>query len=122
MLTHFLVTHQEQLGLDDAQFARQLRLDPETWRSLRAGEVPYSAAIVARILLRFPNALPFVLEELRQREAALPLHAVERPQALPVAAPAVSSPSWPERSPIQPLEPLPVVSPALQPAILAKAA
>ena len=86
MLSDYLADQQRRLILSDADFAARLRLDAETWQALRAGQATYSAAVIARILQRFPNALPQALDELRQSEAPLPLHPTVTPDLLPSAA------------------------------------
>jgi hypothetical protein len=76
MLTHYLSTMQERLQLGDRDFAQQIGVDAETWQALRAGQMVYSPIILARLLVRVPNAHSLALEEFRLQETAGILHAL----------------------------------------------
>ncbi|MBI3973372.1 MAG: hypothetical protein HY332_19040 [Chloroflexi bacterium] len=68
MLTDYLQAQQARMRLSHQQFAAYIGVDPDNWPALHDGEFPFTATIVARLLLRFPKAHPLVLQEWRRRD------------------------------------------------------
>jgi hypothetical protein len=66
-LGQFLAREQRARGLSDDQFASLLGVPASTWPAFRDAREPWPAAALARVLLRFPEALGLATEEVRRR-------------------------------------------------------
>ena len=77
----FLVAEQAARRMSDAEFAALLGLSVDDWSSLREGQRPWPAAVVAKVLVRFPDALSLASWEIRRQgapgEGWRPRHAAE---------------------------------------------
>ncbi len=68
-LRGYLSAEQMRLDLSDDEFAGLLGLDVEAWREISAGAHTWPATVLARVLLRFPEAQPLAAVEVRRRVA-----------------------------------------------------
>jgi hypothetical protein len=68
-LQGYLAAEQSRLGLDDERFAALLGVEVEAWREINGGARSWPASVLARVLLRFPDAQPLAAAEVRRRVA-----------------------------------------------------
>ena len=66
-LRGYLAAEQARRSLDDHQFAALLGISAMTWRALTRSTAPWPATVLARVLVRFPDALTLATAELRLR-------------------------------------------------------
>ena len=66
-LCGYLVAEQRARGLSDEQFATFLGVSTEAWLEFGCGADPWPAAVLARVLQRFPDALALAAVEVRRR-------------------------------------------------------
>lgn len=63
----YLTSEQQAQNLGDDAFAALLGIAPEVWQGLRDSGEPWPSVVLARVLLRYPDALSLAAEEVRRR-------------------------------------------------------
>ncbi len=66
-LRGYLAAEQARRSLDDHQFAALLGISAKALRTLTRSTAPWPATMLARVLVRFPDALTLATAELRRR-------------------------------------------------------
>lgn len=66
-LATYLIAEQHKQSLSATQLAAQLGLSEQQWHALCRSNESWPATVLARVLVRFPDALPLATAEVQRR-------------------------------------------------------